>query len=544
MVRATAILVVCAVAAGTATAGEHSDDDKPVVNFTWSVAKDGALLVHPHPWSDRPDDPPRPLVLLGSRSGGSNRTFLDEIKRLGLSYLLMLWMNGGSSLAELGDIEHHFQMLDLGLSDEAVVSRAASPTPPGLSKPRDVRARLDRLLAARLCGRRGIEAARGALGEIARDNDADRLLRDAARQSLAIIDGRRVLDVATDLPPLRQVFELLPQDPDILIVVRPHRTPILLRPCRASKLSGLRSLRQKVRRLRGALNPTDIISAAMTFEVLGELNYEIARGGGNFRLDRVVAAGTLDLSGGAPLRGAVVMEGFLPFERTKRLILGKQRALERSKATVEMHDTRLVVNHPMVEVEVSEGRVILRSRRGQEAQPAGQHDGKWEQLQELGIDGDDFIWAYYSDLSAVTDIMPDAEPFAELKFSDSALIRASCVEGIAGSVAVRFFDEQAASGIHAVVKRFLPTITQGLQANFEVRPDSVLQSVASALAETRVERAGTSLTATIEVRDVTPEQVIDAFLLAEENLREAVILGEDDDAKPRDGDTDVEAGQR
>jgi hypothetical protein len=534
-------LALLAVAASlTPAAAREHHDEKPIVSFTWTVAKDGTLLVHPHPLNQRPDDPPESLVDFGR---GGNRTFLDDIKSMPPPYPFLPWLGGGLSLAGLTDAEHHFRMLGLGLSDEALTLRVASPASRDMPEPLAVRARLDRLLAVRLCGQRKIAAARGALEGIARDAEADRLLRDAARQSLALLDGQRSLDVATDLPPLPEVLALLPGDYDILAVVRPHRAPILVRPCHAGKLSGRRQLRSHVKLLGGAVTPAHIIGCAMAIDVFGELNYELARSGMNFRLDRVVTAGQVGILENGPTHGTVVMEGVLPLEDATRLVLKKRSALERSGAEIEQQDASFVIKHPNAEAEVSEGRVVLRFGPGPRGRLAGGLDGEWGKLRELGVDGDDIFWAYQPDLSAVTEIMPDGEPFGELKFLESALIRVSCREGIEGSVTMRFWDEQAAVECQGYATRYGSVLAEGLRTEFEVRPGSVLQRVATALAEARAERAGTSLTETIAVRGVTPQELLEAFLLAEPKRRDVITLGGDDDGPADAGDADADSDE-
>ena len=233
--------------------------------------------------------------------------YMDWLSNGGvLTYLLML-CPGPSDVASLCSAENHFRWLGYGVEETDLLPRLWGE-PDALAQPTPRRGTLDRLLAVRLAASRGYRSALPALRKITATDGGDPILRRAALEAIALLEGQPTPAVG---PGTRTRRRGVGSPADEL---RVHRRLPLRRHARHARLAakGGRSIQAMARRgaielAEGRLAPAlpNTVRMMHISCMIGEGPYEVARVFGNARLRRLVAG----FSANPHPEGLVVVDG-------------------------------------------------------------------------------------------------------------------------------------------------------------------------------------------------------------------------------------------
>ncbi|GMV83188.1 MAG: hypothetical protein AMXMBFR7_43720 [Planctomycetota bacterium] len=512
-------------------AGEASDHQAEI---EWKVAPDGSLQFVAPTWKKtgykvQPPIPPavsladiiwptEPMERSVKAFQQSKRVFWLEYFD-GVQTMLPHFLHGGQDLASLSDPERHFQKLNLGVTDEDLIARAGKEPQPGLAKQMAERHHLDRILAVRLCGIRKLAKSKTVLSSLAAAKDADPHLREAARQSLAHIEGKdsRIAPSGTDDFILAQV----PSEFDILIVFRPALAPLWTQSWLGEKRSNEELERFCKKDLKEyADNPNNLWftqDMMACLDIGTEFSYEIARAFGNARCDRGMIAlkvemmkrevpPDLEMAGGPsafpqPKLIALALEGAFPKDRWKEHLADLKPAASGGFLVCRKDDALPAFAWSEKQVAVAMNPVLG-------AGVSKEREVQLADLRKAGIGAPAALLVMLRDHS----LLSDEPQFAFLKPARLVTLSlATSAEAMDLEVA---FHCGKAEDAQAIVKGFEPLLRQAAEG---IRPPpgldklKVLGDLAAALGQAKPAVKETNASVLIKI-PCTPETLMNAFI--------------------------------
>lgn len=531
--RALAVAVVL-LGWGPCAAGEAPAHDAQI---EWKVAPDGSLqCVTPPSWANagfKVQPPVPPAVALADviwPDGQTSRSikpmqlskrhfwheYMDGIQRI-VPHLL----HGGLDLASQTDPERHFLKHKMGIADADLIARASQAPPPDLAKPLAERHALDRLLAVRLCGVRKIAQARPALEKLAAAPGGDAFLRDAARQSLALVDGKG----PAAAPGGGDDF-LLAQAPaayDILVVFRPTLAAFWKRPWYGEKVSNAeleehfrKSLKDDADVPNNAWFDMDLVAR---IDIGTEMSYEIARAFGNARWDRgLLAVSFAPPAAPAAGQGGGDEEGPPPGPVTKMRVIALEGAFLKERLRAQLAVFRPTDAGTFFTCRKDAGgevfacsaeRLVIAAAPQLETGAAASKEtaARVEALKKLGADRPAALWVYLRNLAELA----KAPPLAFAGRAKHATLALAALPGaLELEVAFHCENAEAASAVAAGLQPLLKQAAQALSAP-PMAKDKTLASLAAAFGAAAPAVKENTATVVIKV-PCTPESALDAFI--------------------------------
>lgn len=521
-IRLVASLIFVASAL-PAFAAQESDLNAAI---KWSVKNDGSLWVKPHPEVVVPagqegvarpmmgntkvsvdDLLPDPAKIERFPDGQPvpRRNVLDIIWQGGLPSLLTLAVPGPLDLASLTDAENHFRQLKLGLTEHDLLKRVALPPPADLTAPLRTRANLDRLLAVRLCGQRRIKRAQPVLEKIADDEKVDPYLRQAARMSLAWIQGKADVRPARNVAPLRDDLTHIPADYDLLIVSNGHRAPALRRPGYWGYLAGMRLVRQKMEAIGREVNPAVVAGGVYIIHESGEWLYEAARIMGNLQWDRMTIAMKLPSRETPKAPISFVASGRFPADAMFRP--GTLKPVEKNGMKYYRREGLTA------QVGVSNTRFAYHKNWLPEKKTAASHAAE---LKEKGLHGRVWLFIHLKNAKAVAALGGPMGAFST--GLQEATLRLTGGGGVSLELKATYETEEQAANATAAFKTMVPAALAAIP--FELKDGDRLSRIHAALLRTKISSKGNAATAKVKLTGETPETILEALVTAEPRKRD------------------------
>ncbi|MBK8978747.1 MAG: hypothetical protein IPM29_22845 [Planctomycetes bacterium] len=249
-------------------------DDAEAAKVRFSVDAEGRVCVSPDPAAGG-EGGTRPIADPNDEMSWANVGALGFLALLG---------TGEADLASAADADRFFARL--GAGDAELLQVLVERPTDGAPRWRGLR----RLLAVRACADRGFRPALGVLERIAGDDAEDAGLRQAARESIAVLRGEPIPRATTTLPPLAEVFAAAPIDSELCLVIDQTRLPSPRPMVAWARTTGLAVTRRAIAAAGGTVSAAQWAGAMSLAETPGVLPYELARRYGNQRILRTALA--------------------------------------------------------------------------------------------------------------------------------------------------------------------------------------------------------------------------------------------------------------
>jgi hypothetical protein len=437
--------------------------------------------------------------------------------------LLPYLLHGGLDMASLTDVERHISKLMMGVSQYRICGhfnyfkqarrRRERGDPPGtFSKrlaPMVSRMQLDALMAMRMAGQMKLTADYRAelkprLAEVIADAREDALIRAAARQTTALLDGAAPADVSANLPPLKDVLARLYYSPSILIVAHPHRAPLWNKPAAPGRMVSEMSMRDFVSKHADAITWMDLLASQFHRDAGGELPFELARVFGNARWDRVVAAVWFGrrnpIFSGGGIEWTIAMNGVFPADKWA----------EDFKELKPKDENGLKTFHAAgVTVAFSSDTLIVGSRvRTAEEWMIPSVAAQWDKYSKAGADGKHILWLYFSRLALPELGIPLTNGFEGLK--DIIAQVAWNKPNLELRLSAAAVSDAQAQAVSARVLEALKAMGNAFEQ--PLFKDSPARQLAPMLNAAVVGSDRTAITAAIQFKDLTPEALFNAWM--------------------------------